>query len=82
MLHAKLVVVDEAVALAGSLNLDERSLFLNYEMMVAFYAREDIARFSAWAEQARDGAEPMVPRRVGPLREFGEGLLRWLTFQL
>ena len=82
MLHAKLVVVDEAVALAGSLNLDERSLFLNYEMMVAFYAREDIARFAAWAEQAREGAEPMVPRRVGPLREFGEGLLRWLSFQL
>jgi len=82
MLHAKLVIVDETVALAGSLNLDERSLFLNYEMMVAFYDPQAIARFAAWAGQVRAGAAPMQARPVGALREVGEGLLRWLTFQL
>jgi cardiolipin synthase len=82
MLHAKLVVVDGTVALAGSLNLDARSLFLNYEMMVAFYDQQAIARFTAWAEQVRAGAHEMRPHRVGALREVGEGLLRWLTFQL
>lgn len=82
MLHAKLVIVDEMVALAGSLNLDERSLFLNYEMMVAFYDPQAIARFGAWAEQAHEGAEALQARPVGALREIGEGLLRWLTFQL
>jgi cardiolipin synthase A/B len=82
MVHAKLVIVDETVALSGSLNLDERSLFLNYEMMVAFYDPQAIARFSAWAEQVRAGAEALQPRPVGALREVGEGLLRWLTFQL
>lgn len=82
MLHGKLVIVDEMVALAGSLNLDERSLFLNYEMMVAFYDPQAIARFGAWAEQAREGAALLEPRPVGALREVGEGLLRWLTFQL
>jgi cardiolipin synthase len=82
MLHAKLVVVDDTVALAGSLNLDERSLFLNYEMMVAFYHPADIARFAAWAEQVRAEAEAMPPQHVGAWRELGEGLLRWLTFQL
>ena len=35
MLHAKVVVIDEQLALAGSANLDLRSLFLNYELMVA-----------------------------------------------
>jgi cardiolipin synthase len=82
MVHAKLVVVDGTVALAGSLNLDARSLFLNYEMMVAFYDPDTIARFVVWAEQVRGQAERMESRPVGALREMGEGLLRWLTFQL
>jgi len=82
MLHAKLVVVDRTLALAGSLNLDARSLFLNYEMMVAFYDGAAIDRFTAWAEQVREGAQCQQPQRVGALRELGEGLLRWLTFQL
>jgi cardiolipin synthase len=82
MVHAKLVVVDRTVALAGSLNLDARSLFLNYELMVAFYDRAAIERFTAWAEQVRAGAAAMQRQRVGAWRELGEGLLRWLTFQL
>ena len=41
VLHAKLVVIDDTLALAGSANLDSRSLFLNYELMVAFYAAAD-----------------------------------------
>ena len=40
------VVVDTTVALAGSLNLDQRSLFLNYELMVAFYDAPAIARYA------------------------------------
>jgi cardiolipin synthase len=82
MVHAKLVVVDRTVALAGSLNLDARSLFLNYEMMVAFYDPQAIGRFAAWAERLRAQAQAMAVQRVGALREVGEGLLRWLTFQL
>jgi cardiolipin synthase len=82
MLHAKLVVVDQAVALAGSLNLDARSLFLNYEMMVAFYDRAAVERFAAWADHVRAGAQRLQPRPVSALRQVGEGLLRWLTFQL
>jgi cardiolipin synthase A/B len=82
MLHAKLFVFDETVALAGSLNLDARSLFLNYEMMVAFYDTAAITRFTAWADTVRAGATRMAPKRVGALREVSEGLLRWLTFQL
>ncbi len=82
MVHAKLIIVDDALALAGSVNLDERSLFLNYEMMIAFYRQADIARFAAWAERVRGTATMLTPRPVSVLREFAEGLLRWLTFQL
>ncbi|WP_413858958.1 phospholipase D-like domain-containing protein [Candidatus Aalborgicola defluviihabitans] len=45
MVHAKAVLFDEDLALVGSANLDERSLFLNYEMMVAFFAPGDVKRF-------------------------------------
>jgi len=82
MVHAKLVIVDATVAVTGSLNLDQRSLFLNYELMVAFYDADAIGRHARWAEQLRAGAQRVQPLRVGVLREMGEGLLRWLTFQL
>jgi cardiolipin synthase A/B len=82
MVHAKLVVADASLALAGSLNLDQRSLFLNYELMVAFYDEDAIGRLAAWAEDLRLTARQLPHRRVGVLRQVGEGLLRWMTFQL
>jgi cardiolipin synthase len=82
MLHAKVVVIDEQLALAGSANLDLRSLFLNYELMVAFYEPADVARFAAWVERERAGAVRFEPTEPGLLRDLSEGLLLWLAFQL
>lgn len=82
MNHAKAVVIDDTLALAGSLNLDSRSLFLNYELMVAFYAGEDVQRFAGWLEAQRDKATLYEAHAPGMLRELSEGLLLWLAFQL
>ncbi len=82
MLHAKAVVIDAEVALVGSANLDERSLFLNYELMVAFYDAQAIAGFARWIERQRALASPYRVQRPGVLRELLEGLVRWLAFQL
>jgi cardiolipin synthase len=82
MLHAKLAIVDHTMALAGSANLDSRSLFLNYEMMVAFHDRRAIASFVAWFEREHLSARQHRPRRAGLLRDIGEGLVLWLGFQL
>ncbi len=82
MQHAKLVIVDETLALVGSTNLDSRSLFLNYELMVAFHDREAIDGFAAWFETERADAQPLVPRHAGLLTDIGEGLVLWLGFQL
>jgi cardiolipin synthase len=82
MNHAKAIVIDDMLALAGSLNLDSRSLFLNYEMMVAFYAGEDVRRFAGWLEAQRDKASLYQPHAPGLLRELSEGLVLWLAFQL
>ena len=82
MLHAKVVVVDDQMALAGSANLDLRSLFLNYELMVAFYEPTDVVRFADWIERERTAAIRFLPTEPGLLRDLSEGLLLWLAFQL
>jgi hypothetical protein len=82
MLHAKVIVIDEQLALAGSANLDLRSLFLNYELMVAFYEPADVGRFAAWIESERSAAVRFEPTEPGLLRDLSEGLLLWLAFQL
>ncbi|MDR3299916.1 MAG: phospholipase D-like domain-containing protein [Candidatus Accumulibacter sp.] len=82
MVHAKAVLVDDELALAGSANLDGRSLFLNYEMMIAFYDRPAVADFARWLESLRQDCQPYLYRRPGRMREVAEGLLLWLAFQL
>lgn len=82
MVHAKAVVIDAQLALAGSANLDERSLFLNYELMVAFFDPTEVERFAHWIGRHRATAERYRGQRPGLVREMGEGLVRWLAFQL
>ena len=82
MIHAKAVVIDKELALAGSANLDERSLFLNYELMIAFFEPADVHRFACWIEQQRGAAKLYRAQAPSVMREFAEGLIRWLAFQL
>ena len=82
MIHAKAVVVDDSLALAGSANLDARSLFLNFELMVAFYDPADVRHFAEWIERQATGASRYVARAPGLLRDVSEGLVLWLAFQL
>jgi cardiolipin synthase len=82
MEHAKAVVIDDQLALAGSANLDLRSLFLNYELMLAFYEPVDVRRFADWIEREREAAVRFEPKEPGLLRDLSEGLLLWLAFQL
>jgi cardiolipin synthase len=82
MLHAKVVVIDDQLALAGSANLDLRSLFLNYELMIAFYEPADVQGFAQWIEGERAAAARFVPSEPALMRDLSEGLLLWLAFQL
>jgi cardiolipin synthase A/B len=82
MLHAKLAVIDDTLALAGSTNLDSRSLFLNYELMVAFHDAPAVARFAAWFEHEKASAKQLAPGRAGIAADVAEGLVLWLGFQL
>ena len=82
MMHGKLAVIDDELALAGSTNIDSRGLFLNYELMVAFHQGTDVDRFAAWFEAERSSASRYVATPPGLLRDAGEGLLQLLGFQL
>ncbi|MGB0408814.1 MAG: phospholipase D-like domain-containing protein [Opitutales bacterium] len=50
MLHAKLVLADDLVALIGSANIDMRSLFVNFEIALAHYTAGDIEMLTRWAK--------------------------------
>ena len=82
VLHAKAVVIDDDLALSGSSNLDARSLFLNYELMMAFYSGADVRRFAGFIEQHREAADRYLAHKPGLLRDLAEGLVLWLAFQL
>lgn len=82
MVHAKAVVVDDAIALAGSLNLDARSLFLNFEVMVAFYDRNDIIAVTQWIDENFHHLPHHQPAKASLLRDMSEGLVRWVGFQI
>jgi cardiolipin synthase len=82
MLHAKLVLVDAAWLLLGSANFDSRSLFLNYELMVALREPEIVGSARAWFEAHAAAAAPWQAPAPGILRNFGDGLLLWLAFQM
>ena len=70
------------LALAGSANLDSRSLFLNYEMMLAFHEPAVVARFGAWFDIECALAQRSLPKRPGLLGDMADGLVLWLGFQL
>ena len=82
MQHAKLVVVDDSLALAGSANFDSRSLFLNYEMMLAFHDPVAVARFAAWFKHERAQAWHYAPQPPSFVADVADGLVLWLGFQL
>ena len=50
MMHSKAMIVDESVALFGSANFDQRSLFVNFEVGVLAHSPSDVRAIKAWAE--------------------------------
>lgn len=82
MIHAKAVVIDQHLAFVGSANLDQRSLFLNYELMFSFYNPVDVKRFSKWITKQQNEAVLYKAKTPGFFRDLLEGLLLWLAFQL
>jgi cardiolipin synthase len=82
MNHAKAMVFDESLAISGSVNLDSRSLLLNYECAVVFYGAREIDWLANWIQALIPEAQPFDHRAPGLWRDIGEGLLLTVAYQL
>jgi cardiolipin synthase len=82
MNHAKAVVFDNSLALCGSVNLDSRSLLLNYECAVVFYGAPEIDWLANWIKELIAKAEPFHSHPPGLWRDVCEGLLLTVAYQL
>jgi cardiolipin synthase A/B len=82
MNHAKAVVFDDSLAISGSVNLDSRSLLLNYECAVVFYGAAEINWLADWIAALIPGAQTFECRAPGLLRDLTEGLLLTVAYQL
>ena len=78
MLHAKVIVFDDSVGVLGSANFDMRSLFLDYEIALFFYSKEEIDVLAGWFERTRsDCSDRLAPAGRG--RALAEDLGRLLA---
>ncbi|RDZ28710.1 phospholipase D-like domain-containing protein [Lysobacter silvisoli] len=82
MLHAKVVVFDDDLAMCGSINLDLRSLFLNHEASLLFYGRGEIGWLDRWIQARIGEAQPYRPAPAGLGMDLVEGAVRAVAFQL
>jgi cardiolipin synthase len=75
MVHAKIVVVDDALAMVGSVNIDPRSLFLNFEANAIVYGADPVGAVANWIETLGDATQKGVPA-VSNFRDTLEGVAR------
>ncbi|WP_457606008.1 phospholipase D-like domain-containing protein [Nitratifractor sp.] len=75
MLHAKAMLFDDALGMVGSLNLDIRSLSLNYEIVSFVYSPPIVAELTEWMEGLCRESERELPP-VSRLREAFENLMK------
>ncbi len=82
MLHGKVVLVDQKIAMTGSANIDLRSLFVNYELGAFFYSQKEIREISDWIDElcrSTDIFEENLEKRQPLLPSIAEDISRLIT---
>jgi cardiolipin synthase len=77
MVHAKILVLDEEFAMVGSVNIDPRSLFLNFEVNAIVYGAAEVGAVVKWIETLHDKTQKGAPP-VSDFRDTVEGIARIL----
>ena len=82
MIHAKVMITDANFAMAGSANFDIRSLFLNCELMSAFYSEHDIRWLNQWFVSLQETCKRYQTQNLTATTELIEGLALLAASQL
>jgi cardiolipin synthase A/B len=81
MLHAKAVIFDDSRAMIGSVNMDVRSFFLNYEIALFIHSAEEVGYLEAWMRSLiresvdESGESPMLMEIVEGVSRLAAPLL-------
>jgi cardiolipin synthase A/B len=78
MFHAKVILIDDDLAIVGSANMDMRSLFLNYEVALFLYSKQLTAKVADWIQPLMAESHPESPVR-GRVRTLAEDMGRLLS---
>ncbi len=81
MLHAKAVLIDSRAAMIGSVNIDNRSLLLNYEVVSFVYSETVIEEVEKWMLGFVAKADVRLPG-ASRARRIAENFMRILAPQL
>ena len=77
-MHGKALIVDDAISVVGTANMDMRSMFLNYEIALCMNSPELVDELAAWAQTLMDRSAVGVGK-PGAVREMMEGMGRLLA---
>lgn len=81
MLHAKAILFDDQCVVLGSVNFDNRSLFLNYEVATFVYNDKIIKEIEEWSDKLISNSSPGT-KKVSYIRRVFENMMRILAPQL
>ncbi len=75
MLHAKAILFDNVGGMVGSVNLDNRSLFLNYEVVTFVYSPKFIESIEMWMEKLMQNSTRGM-KKPTKVREAVENIMK------
>lgn len=81
MLHAKAILFDDIGAMLGSVNLDDRSLFLNYEVATFVYSKRVMDEIELWMNNLLKHSSKGT-KSVSHVRVVVENLMRIIAPQM
>ncbi|MBN1983072.1 MAG: cardiolipin synthase [Chitinivibrionales bacterium] len=56
MIHGKVIIVDDTLSIVGSMNMDMRSFFLNYEIALFIHSEKLTRQLAQWIDMLRSNA--------------------------
>jgi cardiolipin synthase len=75
MLHAKAILFDDVGGMVGSVNIDNRSLFLNYEIVTFAYSPHFIDNIESWMQELMANSTQGM-KKPSKLREAVENMMK------